>query len=168
MIVRVKLTRRELRIAYLYGGERHTNALLANRKDTNNYGDRDLGWTDHIEGVAGEIVVAKVVRIKNWVPSVDTYRKGSDVGQFHVRCTQDTPWLIIRKQDKKKFEKEKINSIWIGVSGKAPDYIVHGWIRIADALKEIYKDDPGYRNNPAWFVPHVELHSLETLPPLDE
>lgn len=150
-MIRVDLTEAELNMAAGVGVARHMQALRENRPDR--YGARrDDGWTIHIEGAAGELAVAKAMG-RYWHAPVGTFRRGGDVGPIQVRTRSDPTYqLLIRPGDRD-------SDVFVLVTGIAPNFTVHGWIRARDAKRPEWLHPHGGRP-PAYFVPQDALHPL--------
>lgn len=151
---RVTLARHEVELAAGVGLRRQVDAVTAGRPDRHGYSG--LGWTEHVEGACGELVVARFLG-RYWDGSNGTYRSAADVGAVEVRTRSRHDYdLIIREDDTP-------GSVFILVTGRAPAYWVRGWIRAADA-----REHPEWRQahggrEPAWFVPVAALN--RTWPP---
>lgn len=111
-----------------------------------------LTWQQHIEGALGEMAFAKW-RNLYWSGSVNTFQNGGDVGAIQVR-TGSKPGhrLIIRESDKDE-------DVFVLLTGRAPTYTIHGWIRGRDAKRPEWRTDPG-GHGIAFFVPQEALHAL--------
>jgi len=146
----------EVAIASQVGIRRHLAALVANRANGYGRGDDD-GWSDHIEGVCGELAVAKALGVY-WTPTVDTFKSGGDVGDWQVRTRRRADYeLLIRDDDADE-------APFILVRGRVPLFEVVGWIRGRDGKRDEWRHAHGGRP-PAYFVPAEALLPLETLPP---
>jgi hypothetical protein len=148
----VVLTPAELRMAAMIGVERHFEALKAGLP--NRHGARpEMAWSLHIEGAAGEMVVAKVLGV-HWEGTINTYKHGGDIGsalQVRTRSRHDFD-LIVRKDDRDEDE-------FVLVTGVAPRYQVHGYIRGRRAKDARWLQEHGGREA-AYFVPKAELEPL--------
>lgn len=155
MRVPVALSWAELNQAALVGVRRQVQAIREGRKLTHG-ADGDHAWTYHIEGAAGEMAVAKVLG-RYWSASVGTFKGDGDVGPVEVRTrSRHTYDLIVRGDDRD-------DAVFVLATGRAPNFVVRGWIRGGDAKQPAYLLDPGNRDAPAWFVPHDQLHPIDTL-----
>jgi len=119
----------------------------------------------HIRGACGELAAAKALGIE-WQGSVNTFKRGGDVGKFQVR-TRSKRWydLLVRDGDAD-------GDIFILVLGHDhPIYDVVGWIFARDAKKSYWVKGHGGRD-PAYFVPQSSLNrfraDLEALKPRPE
>jgi hypothetical protein len=154
-MTQIVLTLGELHMAAEIGVLRQLEAIRKKLPDRHGF-DGDTGWTIHIEGAAGEIAVAKILGTY-WGGTVNTFKTEGDVGKLEVRTrSKDYYDLIVRDNDKD-------DSVFILVTGKAPNFNVIGWILGKDAKntewKQTYGDRPG-----AFFVPQKELKPIDSLP----
>ena|SRR5882724_7822236 len=96
----VTLSKRELSIAAQVGCARYSAAMFAGRQDAHGLSKAD-GWGLHIEGAAVEMAAAKALE-HYWVPSVDTFKTGSDIGtSIQVRTRSRHSYdLIVRPDDR--------------------------------------------------------------------
>lgn len=144
----------EVFLAAEVGIQRQIAALRAHRPDR--FGYDGLGWTEHIEGATGEMVVAKALDIY-WSGSVDTFRGASDIaGRIEVKTrSRDEYELLVRPDDPD-------DSAFVLVVGRAPRYRIVGWLYGREAKRPEWLAGHGGRP-PAYFVPQAELHPFETL-----
>ena len=112
------------------------------------------GWTFHVEGACGEIVVAKFFD-RYWSGSIGDL-KAADVGPLQVRTTKPGGDLRLHKRD----EDDKA---FILVTGRCPNYEIVGWLQASDGKHEQYWKDPTGKGRPAYFVPQNRLNQIETL-----
>ena len=118
------------------------------------YGMTKHGWTEHIEGSAAELAVAKYLDIY-WNGSVDTFKRAADVGQnIEVRWRSNPEWdLIVRPDDD--------DDAWfVLVVGACPNYRILGAMRGRDGKQDGWRQEYGGRT-PAFFVPQAHLHPIE-------
>jgi hypothetical protein len=109
-------------------------------------------WETHVEGTVAELAYAKA-RGRFWNGSINTYRKGGDVGDVQIRMrTRHDGRLIVRPSDRD-------SDYFVLVTGWAPTYRVHGWMLGADAKQERWLENPGGQGE-AFFVPQSELHPI--------
>lgn len=119
------------------------------------HGYDGLGWSEHIEGAAGEYALAKHFNV-SWNGSVNTFRTQADVQQFEIRTRSKHEYeLLVRPNDPD-------DAAFILITGKAPDFRIQGWMLGKDAKQVHWKQTHGYRP-PAYFVPHSALHDIEAL-----
>lgn len=75
----------------------------------------------HRDGARGELALSKFLGVK-WDATVNTFKRGGDVGKFQVRTTKDHDRrLIIRHDDRDE------DIFWL-VTGESPHFIIQGWI----------------------------------------
>lgn len=135
------------------GVMRNVSAIRAGK--TNQHGFDEDGWNIHIEGACGELAAAKALNIY-WDGSVNTFKKGADVGPYQIRTRSKHSYdLLVRNDDRDE-------DIFILVTGRAPEFVVHGWLSGRDAKQDRFLKDHGNRH-PAFFVPKSELRPLSTL-----
>lgn len=119
-------------------------------------GDLSKGWGINIEGALGEMAVAQALGLY-WSGSVDTFTSEPDVGIYEVRTRSKHEYeLLIRPKDKD-------DTIYIHVTGLAPDFWIRGWMYAREAKRDEWKQTYGDRH-PAWFVPNEMLHPMSELP----
>lgn len=119
------------------------------------YGFEGDGWNVHIAGACGEMAVAKALG-RYWGGSVNTFRKEGDVGALEVRTRSRHDYeLLVRPDDKN-------DAVYIHVTGKAPKFKIHGWLKGEDAKNMKWSQTHGHRD-PAFFVPFTALQDIELL-----
>ena len=114
-------------------------------------------WQRHIEGACGEVAVAKAMG-RYWGGSVNTFKTIGDLDStgWEVRTRSDHDYdLIIRDDD----DDERV---FILVTGSAPEYLVRGWIKAADAKRGEWRKDYG-GHGAAYFVPPECLREMGDL-----
>jgi len=154
-VVPVTLTKREMAMGAECGVMRNIAAMTDNRRDAHGLTDEEGGWNFHIEGACGEIASAKVMG-RFWSPTVNTF-DAADIGehiQVRTRSRHDFE-LYVRPTDNP-------GHLFVLVTGKAPNFIVRGYLHGAAARCDDWLAAHGGRP-PAWFVPHVALMSIEHL-----
>lgn len=110
------------------------------------------GWTAHIEGACGELVVAKALN-RHWSGNIGDL-EADDVGPYQVRTT-----TYIGPNAKTRIHKgDADHKRFVGVSGRMPNYEILGWIVARDGKREEWWDDPTHENRPAYFVPRTALN----------
>lgn len=125
------------------------------RGSADNHGFTGLGWSEHIEGACGEMVVSKLLGVY-WDGGIDTF-KLPDVGsRIQVRTRSSHSYeLIIRKDDPD-------DEIFVLVTGRCPNYRVWGFIKGENGKREEYLQTHG--NRPAaYFVPQTKLEPMHAL-----
>lgn len=122
------------------------------RRSPNKHGFKAGARTEvdvHLQGAGGELAVSLVTGIL-WQGSVDTFKKGGDVGPLQVRTRTRAEWdLIIRSDDRDE-------DVFVLVTGSRSEFVVVGWIRAADGKRPEWVRDYGDREA-AWFVPQSAL-----------
>jgi hypothetical protein len=153
-MIEITLTIAELMMGAQTGINRHVSAIKQGLVDAAGY--EGLGWSLHIEGACGEIAVSKSLGIY-WSASVNTFKSESDIEpDIEVRTRLDHNHdLIVRENDNPK-------STYILVTGRAPNFQIHGWIKGADARNDKWWRVHGGRTG-VWFVPKKNLNGIDTL-----
>lgn len=114
-------------------------------------------WQVHIEGACGEVAVAKAMG-RYWGGSVNTFKAQGDLDSvgWEIRTRAEHSYdLIIRDDDQD-------DRVFVLVTGKAPNYVVRGWIKAGDAKREEWRKNYG-GHQPAYFVPQSELREMGDL-----
>ena len=150
-MIDVVLTINEAKLAASVGMHRHMEAISHGLPDKHGFTAED-GWTIHIQGAAGEIAAAKALN-RYWNGSVNTFKRGGDVGKLQVRTRSRMDYdLIVRPDDRD-------SDVFILVLGGIPSFRVAGWILGSDAKCEAWLQTHG--NRPAaYFVPQESLHRI--------
>lgn len=152
-MIEVKLNWTEMWIATGVGRIRQLEALKKNLPDK--YGFNGDGWSIHIEGACGELAVAKALNMY-WAGTINTFKSKADVGKLEVRTRSRHDYdLLVRPDDKDE-------SVFIHVTGKAPDFRIHGWLLGKDAKQEKFLQNYGGRDL-AYFVPATSLNNINDL-----
>jgi hypothetical protein len=145
----VKLTWYEAAMASHVGWMRQLAAIKAGKQDCHGYDGE--GWSEHIEGACGEMAVAKLLGIF-WDGSVNTWKANDLPGlQIRTRSLHDYD-LIVRPNDEN-------DSRWVHVTGRCPEYRVHGWIVGSSAKRPEFLKTHGGRPA-AYFVPASKLRRM--------
>ena len=152
----VTLTEHEMRVAALIGAERQ---LQSSGSPGTKHGIPSLDpWTMHLNGVAGEIAVAKVLG-RYWPPSVGTFRSQPDIPPGPGRpASVEVRWISQVDYDLKIRGDDHDDSIYVLVSGNAPNMVLHGWFLCKDAKKKEFWTDLGNGRPGLWCVPKRQLH----------
>ena len=136
---------------------------VSNERNLNNANVRERDYLNRIKeeivGVCGEQAFSKLTGVY-WPPSVNTFHRIPDVGEFEVRTTtRPDGRLIVRDND----PGDRWYYLMIGdfPKGKWPRFRVVGCIKGADAKQERWLDNPG-GHRPAWFVPQEDLIPIKT------
>jgi hypothetical protein len=152
----VKLESYEVDLGTFVGKRRYEESLRMGKKDAYGFNkSADVSRMIDVEGACGEVAFAKAMNFY-YSGSVNTFKKGGDVGRIQVRTRSRHDYdLLIRNNDND-------SSVFVLVTGKIPEYIVHGWIYAKECKKKEYLKD--YGNRPAaYFVPKSILKPLNTL-----
>lgn len=153
---RFRLSKTELGTGAICGMRRQIESVLKGRKDRDGL-DPEEGWTVHIEGALGELVVAKFLNIY-WDFSVNRFQ-GPDLGKnYQVKTRAKNHYdLLVRPHDND-------NDIYILVVGMAPEYRVVGWYYGRDAKKEEWLKKVRPDRPAAYYVPQSFLNPMKDLP----
>ncbi len=116
-----------------------------------------------IEGARAERAFAKCIGREDLWPTVDSFKKFPDIGDFEVRHTPDHGnRLIIRRENKKRnIKQDNENRYYALVTGSNGTYRIHGYILGKDGMKDKNLDDPGKKGCVAWFVKQKDLIPLQ-------
>lgn len=149
----VTLTASELTTAAMIGVRRQVQNLVRGRQDAHGRGPED-GWTPHIEGACGEMAVAKWMGLY-WSGNMGELA-ADDVGGLQVRTASAVDSrLIVHPSDPD-------DRVFVLVTGRAPNFVLQGWLMGRDAKDPAFWVDPG-TGRPAFFVPLVRLMAIERL-----
>ncbi len=151
MSIAVSLEWHEVMLAAGVGMRRHASALREGRPDRHGF-DGD-GWGSHVEGACGELAVAKLLNLY-WNGSVDTFKDVGDVGTLQVRTRSRHDYELIVRRDDRGSDR------FVLVTGKAPRFIVHGYMTAGEAQAHPEWLQTYGARPPAFFVPQSELHDL--------
>lgn len=128
--------------------------------------DKMNGLNIHVYGAAGEIAAAIALDL-GYTPTVNTFKKGGDLGTFRVdglavsiqvrTRSQSHYELIVRGDDRN-------DDVFVLVTGEkdSPQFRVVGWIVGRDAKKSVWRQTYGNRPG-AYFVPHRALNKMTSL-----
>lgn len=156
-MIEVHLSWYEVYMAAWVGVSRRCRSLAKGRRTAGDAsGSNENGWTNDIEGAAGEMAAAKAIGVY-WSGSVDTFKDLLDVSDFEIRTrTKHHYELFVRPADPD-------NRLYLLVTGRAPDFRVIGGLTGTDAKKADWLKNHGKGYKPAYFVPTEELISIEKL-----
>jgi hypothetical protein len=150
----VTLTPAEVAVASALGVLRQTESLQSERRDNHGF-DGSKGWSLHIEGVGGELAVAKLYGIYP-VFGLNTF-KDADLGKnIQVRTRSSHGYELLVRED------DSDDAIFVCVTGLMPNYMVRGWLVGADA-KKLGRVETYAGRTPAFFVDHDHLNDIDTL-----
>jgi hypothetical protein len=152
--VSVSLTQEELYTCSIIGARRQIESLMDGREDQHGF-DGYNGWTVHIEGVCGELAVAKYLNI-HYGFHVNTFKTGRDVGICEVRTRSEHHYdLLVRPNDADERP-------FVHLTGRAPQYVLRGWLWGHEAKQKKFAKNYGGRPS-AFFVPQEHLRPMEEL-----
>lgn len=114
--------------------------------------DEDQRKTFNINGAAGEMAAAKCLGAY-WPPSIDTFHTLADIPPDWEVRTRSGRWddLCITPSDD---DAARV----ILVTGKLPDYQIHGWIRAGDGKQDQWLGRSG--RGQVYYVPASFLHPM--------
>lgn len=143
----------ELSRAALVGVSRNVEAMRMGCQNRMPINDE---WSIHVLGACGECAFAKATG-RYWSGGVNTFRASADIGgSIEVRTrSKHTYDLIVRDNDSD-------SSAYVLVTGGPKDFVVHGWIRGADAKCGEFLANHG-NHGAAYFVPKSALRPLSEL-----
>ena len=97
-MIKTTLKWHEVMLGGMTGVMRHVKSLKKGLKDAHGYDGED-GWTKHIDGALGEVVVAKALD-HYWGGPIDTFKSADlgDIIQVRTRSRADYE-LIVRPDD---------------------------------------------------------------------
>lgn len=145
----------EVRLAAQVGVERNVQSIKDGRTPSAAFSTKDGAWEIHVQGACGELAFAKAAN-RFWAGSVNRFGSSGDVGRIEVRTRSRHDYdLLVRPADAD-------DSVFVLVTGLAPDFLVHGWVRGEEAKRDEWLRDYGGRP-PAFFVPKAVLNPLEAL-----
>jgi hypothetical protein len=153
-VIVVELDWWEVEMAAIVGVRRRVEAeFREGRRDlyaAPNEVEPSSNWRTHIEGAIGELAFAKALG-RYWNGSINTYRRGGDVGAVQVRTRSRHSYeLNVRTHDRDE-------DYFVLLTGQAPRLCLRGWIRGADAKRSEWLKDHG-GHGAAYFVPQAALH----------
>lgn len=148
--VEVILTPPECYHAGLVGYRRNLEAIIKGRKPR--FPETVSGelYGYHILAAQAELATAKALGCY-WSFHEGKFSAG-DVGDYEVRYSQRAD-LKVRPRDE---------GVVISVTGYTPTFRLVGWINASDAKQKEWEKDFG-KGNPAYFVPHENLHDIRIL-----
>jgi hypothetical protein len=146
----------ELQFAATIGATRRVESMRNSRTDKYGMDGRRHGWQVDIEGVCGEMAVAKALGIY-YNGSINTF-KLPDVGRLQVRMTPlQKGSLIVRPAD-----PDEAIFVLVTASERGYTYTVEGWMMGRHAKQDQWRESPNGRP-PAYFVPINELYDIQEL-----
>jgi len=121
-------------------------------------GNKAISYHEYIaecsEAVGAEIAVAQYLGIKNFTPTINTFKSEADIGtRIEVKWTKYADGhLVISPTD-------RVNDVAILVTGRGPVYSIAGWIPIIMAKKPKYHHATYYDH----WIPQNNLFPIEDL-----
>ena len=153
----ITLEYKEFRLAAEVGIQRQSEFIKDKQEPRpGTYGIKvdDAGWSQHIEGAAGEMALAKHLGMYwNGIPT----EGGGDVGPYEVRTTPYPEGPL------RLHKKDADDSKFVLVTGRALHFKLVGWIYARDGKKDEYWGNPWKNGRPAFWVPHSDLHPMSEL-----
>jgi len=117
--------------------------------------EEEFAWNIHIEGACGEVAAAKILN-RFWSPSVNTFN-APDIGKnLQVRTRSRHDYELIVRPKTVTYKGDNPDNYFILMTGKAPRFIIHGYMLGLDAQRQEWNQTHGGRD-PAWFVPQKKL-----------
>jgi hypothetical protein len=115
--------------------------------------------TQHAESVGAEIAVAEYFGLRNFMPSINTFKAEPDVETLEARIeVKHTKWanghLILQES-----QRSRPNDVCILVYGKSPVYQLLGWIPAHMAMMPRYK----HTQQGNYWVSHRNLFEMKYL-----
>ena len=109
---------------------------------------------ENAEAVAAEMAVAQYFGLRNFKPTINTFKNEPDVGtRLEVKWTKYTNGsLIINKTDRQQ-------DVAVLVTGRSPVYQIAGWIPIAMARQPIFH----HRLQDNYWVTQRDLFPIDDL-----
>lgn len=138
---------------------RQLNAMSKKLRD--NHGlkpDTVNGWSEHIEGFAGELAVAIALGLPRPDVEREAFRTAHDVGGLVDVRTRSKHWY-----DLPLYEKDPHDRIFILVTGRIPNFRLRGWILARDGKREEFYKKLNNDRPPGWFVPASNLRPMSEL-----
>lgn len=152
MRVSVKLNRSEMILSHMKALER-----AASNSGQIDRSRQKLSWHDCVsrdaEACGAEIAFAGWLGLQDFVPTVDTFKNGADVGsRYEVKWSHwEDGSLILTERDRE-------SDIAVLVTGVAPNLFLCGWIPIAVARRPRQQ-----RSDGSWWIGQKDLHPMENL-----
>ena len=131
---------------------------IGGRADHHSRHDKRINFHEYVsqnaEAVGSEIAVAMYFNVRNFVPTVNTFKNEADIGsKIEVKWTKyDNGHLILQDSD-------RLGDVAVLVTGRSPVYFIAGWMPIAWAKRPKYLNplDNNYWVNQADLLPIKDL-----------
>lgn len=153
----VILTQREMMLGAQCGVMRNIASMMAGHEPANGFDEEkgDDAWNVHIEGACGEVAAAKILN-RFWSPTVNTF-SAADIGKnLQVRTRSRHDYELYIRPKTSTYRGDNPDNCFVLLTGKAPRYIIRGYMLARDAMKEEWSQTHGGRPA-AWFVPTKHL-----------
>ena len=154
-MIEAQLTNAEMMMGVRIGEARQEKAILRKYKDK--HGFERAGWTEHIEGCFGEILISKHLGVY-WGGNLDSFKDADILRRVQVKTRSKHKYDLVFRPD------DNEDHVFVLVTGKCPNYRLHGFMRGFDCKREDWWKNPGDRPY-AWFVPKEALQPIEDLYP---
>lgn len=158
--VEVYLTWSEVMLAATVGVRRHIEDVAKKRKDRHGCDPKD-GWTQHIQGALGEMVVAKHFDLF-WSGNLGDL-EAADAGELQVRATPYSTGCLPLHKKEEGHKEDKDEDSFVLVTGIPPRFVIRGWCFGREGKKEEHWKDPTGKKRHAYFVPQSSLRPIDTL-----
>lgn len=159
----VWLTLTEGEMAYAEQVAERRNSEAKRMKLADKHGYQGQGGDVHLLGAAGEYAAAIALR-RHWDGSVNTFKRGGDVGSYQIRTRSKPHYdLLVRKDDRPG------DCFFLVIGEKPPTFEIAGWAWGRDAMMKNYLQTHGGRE-PAFFMPRSALRPIHPAfrpPPCD-
>jgi hypothetical protein len=155
-VTSVTLTSAEIMQAAMVGSMRQATNLRDGRRDADGF--EGEGWSEHIEGAAGECAVAKALGVF-WSGRLGILHEG-DVRRIEVRTRSREDYQLILKR------RDPDDRQYVLVRGKCPSFTLVGWCWGHEGKRDEYWADPAGKNGksrPNYFVPDCALRPMSEL-----
>jgi hypothetical protein len=140
----------------MVGLTRQIDNIRAGRQDA--YGHEGDPWGSHVRGAMAEKTIAKYLR-RYWSGNLGDLHAADVSQRLQVRSSlHANARLIVHPSP-----GDQSDHAYVLVIGDWPRYRICGWLWGYEAQQDRWWDDPK-GNRPAFFVPQLELHSIDSLP----
>jgi hypothetical protein len=154
-MIMVRLSRHDEITAHTAGLERESR-YGSNPKFNGNKGNFHNAVVIHSEAVGAEIAVARYFDIKDFVPTVNTFKNEPDINLgglgLEVKQTAHKNGHLIITDD------DRDSDIAVLVVGESPSYYIVGWIPVGVAKRPRFLSAQG-----GYWISQINLQPIETL-----
>jgi len=155
-LVKVVLDYQQETQAHVIGLKRVTE--IGGRADHHSRHDKRINFHEYVsqnaEAVGSEMAVAMYFDVRNFVPTVNTFKNEADIGsKVEIKWTKyETGHLIIRPSEREQ-------DVAVLVTGRSPVYFIVGWMPVSWARKPKYLNalDQNYWVNQRDLLPIADL-----------